>query len=478
MTRRKSPNEVMIVDEKQLLVNSSFINEHEYLIPSINRFDKIFKDDLEIEEYKVYFTEDVANFFRYSFDTLMEAVEEQWEQTVFYEVIERGKQPCELCGNKQVINLYKIRNTVTNKELFVGSECIGKFKISKSVEVSQSIRKKKKDADSFRRQVEINVKIPSIGEQLREWYRLLNDNPIVLPGNLETDTRILINDSNDLYEDYINGKQMGIAIIKIKEFVPKILNCFESITSFNNKNQNKPYICTRELKRWITQIYGESPDVLDIIKGNNGFICNATIKYIHNMAFVQLQLNLIHKHLSEHKFEFINNNENLLYFKYKRDEHYTFALQCSPSMFMEKCAELSDSTFSINIIEFKNLLNFADKSKEIDTPIGFCNELIRGTGFYIFQNDANHKYYVVKNPNLQRDRDGYEMRYSLIDISHILDKIRLGIYTKTDDELIETLKSYLNQLRNWKSKKEYKELNEIDNEFLRGDNYIYRKPRR
>ena len=98
MTRRKSSNEIMIADEKQLLINSSLIDEHDYLLPALDKFDKIFKYDLENSSNTIYFPDDVANFFKYSFDTLIEAVEEQWEQTTFFEVIERGTQPCQLCA--------------------------------------------------------------------------------------------------------------------------------------------------------------------------------------------------------------------------------------------------------------------------------------------------------------------------------------------------------------------------------------------
>lgn len=71
-----------------------------------------------------------------------------------------------------------------------------------------------------------------------------------------------------------------------------------------------------------------------------------------------------------------------------------------------------------------------------------------------------------------------ESQYSQVQIKVLFEKIRPEIYTKTDDEIHEILKNHLNQLRNWKSKEEYKELTAIDNEFLRGEHYIYRKPRR
>jgi len=478
MMRRKSQNEIMIVDEKQLLINSSLINEHEYLSPVLAKFEKISKDDLENPENGIYFTDEVANFFRYSFDTLMEAVEEQWEQAAFYEIVERGTQPCQLCGNEQLINIHKIRNIITLKELLVGSDCIDKFKISKAAEVSQSIRKKKKDADALRRQTEINVQIPNIGANLRQWYQALNDNPIVLPKPLETDTRAFLDEAYTLYENYINGKDMRNSITRINELIPQISTCFNSIESFNKENQDKPYVCNRVYKNWLANEYGENSEVLDKIKENDGFICNITIKFIHHIPFVNQHIGYIKGFLSEQGMEYINNEENILYFKYKRDEHYTFALQCSSSMFMRKCAELNNDIFTINMNEFKNLLGFTDSPKEIDSPIGFCNELLREIGYHVFLNDNTKKYFIVKSPVNQRNRRGSESQYSQVDIKVLIDKIRLEIYTKTDDELFEILKKYLNQLKHWKSKEEYKELTAIDNEFLRGEHYIYRKPRR
>jgi len=84
----------------------------------------------------------------------------------------------------------------------------------------------------------------------------------------------------------------------------------------------------------------------------------------------------------------------------------------------------------------------------------------------------------VKSSFAQSNGRVSESQYSQVQIKVLFEKIRPEIYTKTDDEIHEILKNHLNQLRNWKSKEEYKELTAIDNEFLRGEHYIYRKPRR
>jgi len=476
MIRKKSPNEIMIVNEKQLLLNSSLIDEHKYLKPLLDKFDKIFKDDLEKPEYKVYFTDDIANFLRYTFNTLMEAVVEEWEKVVFLETVDKGAQPCQLCGNKGLVEIHKIKNKKTNKELLVGSDCIDKFSIGKDIEVSQSMRKMKKDKDSLRRRTEINVQIPNISEILPQWHKALNENPIVLPIALETDTKAFLDEADMLCKNYIDGKDMRKSIARIEELVPIISGCFDSIESFNNENKEKSYICSRTYKKWIIDKHGENSKVLYKIKVNGGFICNETIKAIHDIAFVRQHISLIEEHLSEHNLKFVKDEGSFFYFNYKRDEYFSFELVCSSKAFMEKCAELHNGIFSINIDEFKKLLKFSESAIENNSPINFCNELIRATGYYIFRNDDTMKYFVVKRPNHHERNSGEQ--YSEIKLKHIRDNILNEIQTKSDDELLKILEKWLSQLKNWKSREEYKELTSIDNQFLHGERHIYRKPRR
>ena len=132
---------------------------------------------------------------------------------------------------------------------------------------------------------------------------------------------------------------------------------------------------------------------------------------------------------------------------------------------MKKCVELSNGILSIKIDNFLEILVFAD----IVSPIAFCNELLRGTAYHIYQNDSNNKWFVVKN---------HDKLYAPISIYHVLEKICPIFHRKNDNELLEILLKNFTAIKGWKSREEYKELISVDEKLLVGDHYIYRRPRR
>ena len=464
MSRRKGSNQLTVSDEKQLLVHSSLINQHEYLMPAMSKFDKISKSDLENPDYIDYFPKDVASFFMYSFDTLIGEAEKEWEQDSYCEEIPIGQRACELCGYARLKFLHKIRNNITSKELHVGSECISKFNnIYKSAEVSQAVKVKKRDAAALRRQANINEKIPDIKNMLDDWHKKLHDNPIVLPTYLEESIRKLLNAASSLYEEYVSGKSCETSVFyEINKIIPQIDASIQEMEAFNKENQNKPYVCTKAYKDWIDKIHPDKSNVImGKIKENCGMLCNETVKYLHYVPFVKTQLKLMEDVLAKHKLFLVSDDDDLK-FKYAKSDHFSFVMKCGYGEFMLDCAELNNSVFSIKMDSLLEKLKFDDHT----VPVNFINELIRNKGYRIYYHDESKKWFVIRN----NDR-----LCCPIDISFYLKSINPEFHIKSDDELSDILTRIIKMIKKWKP---LKELTEIDERFIEGEHSIYRRPRR
>ena len=121
---------------------------------------------------------------------------------------------------------------------------------------------------------------------LENWKKFYFNLPMLLNRELENRFQKLIKNSNQFYEDFING---NLATKKLEEFQPYIYE-FEklenSVKEFYDNYKDNKYICDKKVINWIKM--KNKSNLRNKIINNNGFVSNDIAKEIYCIDFMMI----------------------------------------------------------------------------------------------------------------------------------------------------------------------------------------------
>lgn len=149
------------------------------------------------KQAKISRGDDLFDQFYYNIPEIMYKAKNEWE--ILNEVGEdKGKESeCELCGQKHLKDLFKIRNKNSGRHLIVGSTCISSFDIASKGELSNLLEE--------RRTAKIVNLFPDIKWYVYSGKEWLERTPIIIPQYKREKFSEWINDLKSRYYDYIKS---------------------------------------------------------------------------------------------------------------------------------------------------------------------------------------------------------------------------------------------------------------------------------
>lgn len=285
--RRKSIVLVSLKD-RQLVLNSEAVKKYPNIENLLQKYEVIYESDFEDTDD---FNDEAQTFFRYSFAELRDEASREWYRiAVENEEISANKDTrihCSLCRTPNRYIFY-IKNKLNKSEMNVGSDCIEKFKNLNDGNDIATIRVLKRKRESEFRRIDrintFNAKYPNVESKIKAWKTDYENLPILMPAHIHNRFQELINESQMFYINYINGRLQKSTLDMFEKFIEDYKKQVIDIEKWIEENQNKRFICDREIAIWLQE--KNQSKFLDQIIRDDGYYTKVSIDYIYEDNFI------------------------------------------------------------------------------------------------------------------------------------------------------------------------------------------------
>lgn len=433
-------------EQIRLLCKSENIKEYKNLLEVLLKFREKESPiyDYDIEYLKIDDNETYSTLY-YGFKVLLQESSSEWVQTGFKDFTQKT---CDLCGNTRLKYNFGIKNIKNQEEMIIGSKCIDKFPdINKAgINIKSEISKAKK----IDRIIKFNNRYKNISEMLENWKSFYFNLPMLLNRDIENRFQKLIKNSNQFYEDFING---NIAIKKLEEFKFYIYE-FEKLENsakefYDNYKDNK-YICDKKVINWIKM--KNKSNLRNKIINNNGFVSNDIAKEIYCIDFINRFYADVRKVFNDNGFEVEVFDEDFgVLISYKLLNKYCLRFMLNLKEFAEKF-----SMIYFGSVEILNKSYIFSNFKVYTQPDNLEEFVI------VLEEINSNKNYSIKNEKIDETATNYIIienannEYTKIDVKYLYRSLN-GIFSKNSSEANKIIMNYLESLSNWKDKSKYNE---------------------
>lgn len=248
-----------------------------------------------------------------------------------------NKLECSLCGEKNTMKKYYIRNKKSNKVLNVGSTCITNFR-----DIKGSNGKTKEEIDKEwekqQRQKTLNDKYSGIIDKIDNWNKVIDEIPTIIKAELEEKYDNIYSEIQIKYSKFIKNKKVDYSIAsEINALVHKGDEILQEIYKNIEKNKNSEWYITKEIKDWCYKERDKNRVIIGFLK-DRGVVDWRSACRIYEKNFVDKILGKLEVALydSNIKIEGFDEKNNCIIINLKDRNPYTdrIDLRCSYYSFM------------------------------------------------------------------------------------------------------------------------------------------------
>lgn len=387
MGKRRKIGSIISQEKRQLVLNSQVIKNYPDIEEILSKYDKIYKSDFEDTED---FSPEMQTKLLFGFDEIVAEAAKEWFASSFEPVEELSDDMedwvhCQLCNapNKYI---FYIKNGLNGKELNVGSDCILKFPGIRDniggVSITTIKNNRIKEFKRIARINKFNSLYPDIASIIKNYKEDFYNNPIVLPLDIQNVALDLLNNLENMYTDYINGKLDDNVLTTYGDILKDYENYLKVIRQHTEDNINKKFVCDLETKKWLSD-NGQAKVLQQIIK-DGGFFTAYTICHIYNYPFVIKFRNDFVKKLEKSRFKITDITDRLIIFDYNSKTGDKFKFECLLKAFMLKHGDcLFDENKNIDEDSLMSVVSLAWDERNITNAIDKFNVALKNTPYSI-----------------------------------------------------------------------------------------------
>ncbi len=256
--------------------------------------------DREYPELKKYLSDNVSRvrgyenmppairgYFPRRFTEIFVTCKTEWEYDHQGEIItvtdDSENRDCQLCGNERCLDLYPIKNRITEETLYVGSVCATKYKVDGHTDIASIARRRK----LLKRHEELESIFPGIVDSFIDQRQAAAKNTVyIIPTEMETENITIFSDIRKAAEQYhtaASGQRDGI-VSSIQALMHKYHTSSKLIDVYQETHLNNWLYPKRS---YLTNIRNTS--VLSRIR-QECMIGENTLKFINNAEFSETHM--------------------------------------------------------------------------------------------------------------------------------------------------------------------------------------------
>lgn len=386
------------------------------------------------------------------FSNLYSIASDEWEIDNLNE--DGEKLECSLCGEKNTVKKYYIRNKKSNKILNVGSTCITNFKDIKGIN-GKTKEEIDKEWEKQQRQKLLNDRYNGIIYKIENWQNNIDKIPTIVSEELENEYDKLNRDIQKLYEKFIKNKKLDYSIAdKINELVCQGDNILNKIYLDMKEKEKNEWFITKEIKEWCLKDSNENQVVIRFLK-EDGIIRLRSACRIYEKNFI----NKIIK-----KFEIILKNSNIKLIGYEEKNKsfivnlidknpYTnrIDLNCSYKDFMYEFGEkLFEKTYNNNFIDAKEFFmqnSNINEESSLSASVSNIKFLSSKSLIRIYKWDIRYNEIVFL---------GKDDKYYIVELKKFVNLFKKCVFSKKlDNDQIKSINEYVLKNAEEINKEEY-----------------------
>jgi hypothetical protein len=331
-----------------------------------------------------------------------------------------------------------------------------------------------KNAALSRRITTINNRFPYIKDEIKDWLKQFENNPYVLPFQIERDVRTVLRSISEAYDNYINAKK-GVKI-NVFESIDLLLKrrstLFNEINNHNSQCRMSIFACSFNVKSWL--LNNNELKTLTVIKKSNGYITDETIKHIYYEPFVIMFKDKIDSFLCEFNIQLLNIQENELNMSYKMSDSSSILFKCNLKDFVKHCMGIKDGQLTLKAGEVFNYLFTTNSEQQDRIVIEYFNSILMRSNYTIVHHKSLSVLCYEKRITTGPNSGVY---YVEAKINHFRETIARYIFSNQSGVQLNTFVSIVDGITNWKSNDEFME-NKVSEKFITEAPPRYHRPRR
>lgn len=354
---------------------------------------------------------------------------------------------CELCGNKNIKYISKIRNHISNKFLFVGSECIKNYdqiKDSSGQSFGQLLKLKKEKECIRKNEYNFEKNNPGLLKNIDRFYNFENENDILLTMDFERKKLDLI-DKVKKFNQYktlksVSSKRLG----EIKVISDDLSRFFRAYDNYVYQSKNNIYGITKEIT-FLCKTLDER--VVKKIK-EQGEITQDTISYIKEPKFLSKVIPLFEPLLKNNNLKLGKGNVGL-----------TFQLSLNNNLFfgvnsLEFLSDYKEYLWDSDIVKVINVDKLI-KSANISTKDSLEKALSIIDFIQLRAYDIELKFYDVAIDELAFKYKGY---FYVVELKKFINNYKIAIINDNfDSSLYNNMVDYIIKCNDFYSYADYRE---------------------
>lgn len=336
---------ILTREEISILFKSESTKAHQGLLQLLSKF---------VQRKKTIKLKDIHNLYNSDFNlysilvqgkkALLEETMKEWSYAGYYE---SNNKQCQLCGNKQLKDNYRIINKINGNVMLIGSQCRNKFDRFKPD--SDTLKKEKREISKVKKIRLINEiykdyvqknNLLSVEELLDTYKIFYRDFPIILPISIDKKLVDLLKNSEKFYEDFIHGRMKDKEASKLGNLILEFENVKIKAQDFYNKHCNNLFLCDSNITRWIESNCKNYNDIKRSIKMNGGIINRYIAQSIYCFDFIKKFENKISIYFEKNGFKLTNIDRESITVCYKTIEGFDVDLIISHKTFVKNFSQV------------------------------------------------------------------------------------------------------------------------------------------
>lgn len=386
------------------------------------------------------------------FKNLYSIASDEWEIDHLDE--DTQKMECSLCGEKNTIKKYYIKNKKSNKVLNVGSTCITNFKDIKGVN-GKSKEEIDKEWEKQQRQKILNDRYNGIIYKIENWNRRIDEIQTIVNARLEEEYDKIYSEIQIYYKKFIKNKNVDYLIAdKINKLVCQGDEILNKINIDIKSKESNEWFITKEIKEWCLKNKDENQIVIKFLK-EDGIIEWRSACRIYEKNFIEKMLKKLEISLSNSNIKLIGFNEknNCIIVNLIDGNPYTarIDLNCSYNSFMKEFGyTIFDKDTNNKFIDAKEFLiinsSIIDEAS-LEISVNNIKFLLSKTIRKIYKWDIRYNEIVFFEEN---------NKYCVVELKKFINAFKECVFNrKLDVKQIENINNYVIKNGEKISKEEY-----------------------
>lgn len=294
--------------EANLFVKSEVSKKYPWLVLAMCKNHKV--PYLSQADFKKL-PQEKKDFLTLKWGYLFGLAQNEWEVILKFEKNEnKVKIDCELCGQKELDLLSKIKNTENNNILTVGSTCIEKFnKIQNNLftDYKQHLKVKKLKEKIVFNEEYIEQKFSGIISTIKEFKEVQHNDSIILNEELADNYKRILRIIETDYKEQLELKQSKIDMKLVQSTYFMTQDFLKDLKIYKEKCKSKVWGITPEIAKWCNK--NGSPELLKLLQ-NSEEINKYTVDQIREENHLYNVVNKFKSLLEKNNIRLIKNNKN------------------------------------------------------------------------------------------------------------------------------------------------------------------------